>query len=81
MAPSTYGFVTARGWAVNTLGAQIDRVVWWVVLYDSRGRLINVALDSAATPLAPGAEVQFDVTIPPAKPTCFAAARAGAAGS
>jgi hypothetical protein len=82
LAAGTYGGLTARGAAVNTLGGPIDWVVWWVVLYDTRGHLINVAWDlDAPNGLAPGAEVSFDVTIPSAEPICFATARAGAAGS
>ena len=76
------GNLAASGAAVNTLGSPIDWVVWWVALYDARGRLINVAsgLD-VPDGLAPGDEVLFEVTIPSAEPTCFATARAGAAGS
>jgi hypothetical protein len=82
LAAGTYGGLNAQGAAVNTLGGPIDWVVWWVALYDAGGHLINVASDlDVPDALAPGAEVLFDVTISSAEPTCFATARAGAAGS
>ena len=76
------GEVTAVGVAVNSLGRAIDDAYWWVVLYDTAGRLINVAV--GWTPeygeLAPGAARSFDATMGSDEPTCFASVRWGAAG-
>ena len=71
----------ATGTATNTLGKDIHDVSWWVALYDSAGRLINVAtafdfVYPEAVP--PGGEVSFEVTF--SGPICYASARSGASG-
>ena len=84
LAAGTGGDLTASGAAVNTTGAPLDEATWWVALYDSAGRLINVGwgLDTFyGDPLAPGATAPFEVTIQSDEPVCFATARVGAAGS
>jgi Ca2+-binding RTX toxin-like protein len=78
------GGAEAQGTATNTRGVPLDSVSWWVVLYDAKGRLINVGTTFASlygTPLAPGASTPFTITIYNEEATCFASARVGAAGS
>jgi Ca2+-binding RTX toxin-like protein len=84
LAPGPGGGALAEGTAANTRGVPLDSVYWWVVLYDSGGRLVNVGSDSEyfyTEELAPGAAAPFEVTIDSDEPVCFASARVGAAGS
>jgi hypothetical protein len=77
------GQVSALGSAANSLGAEINSVNWWVVLYDSAGRLINVGTDFDflyPEGVPPGGDVAFDLSIPSSGPTCFSSARWGASG-
>jgi hypothetical protein len=84
LAPGSGVGALAEGTATNTRGVPLDSVYWWVVLYDSGGRLVNVESASDffySGGLAPGAATPFEVTIDSDEPACFASARVGAAGS
>ena len=83
LTSSPGGGAAAEGTATNTRGVSLDSTKWWVVLYDSAGRLINVESESQYffdTELAPGASVPFEVEFDSDEPVCFATARVGAAG-
>ncbi len=77
------GGVEADGVAVNTLAGEITDINWWVVLYDSAGRLINAGTDfdfRYPDGLAPGERADMEATLYSWGPTCFATVGWGASG-
>jgi len=77
------GEVEVHGVAVNNSVGEMSDINWWVVLYDSAGRLINAATDfdfRYPDGLAPGERADMEATLYSWGPTCFATVGWGASG-